>query len=78
MIKNLLGYRGSYISDLFFQSVGLISFLISFTIFFTGINYDMAEYLRIGLRYRWMRVGEMKLFTARELHLAELSLGYVF
>ena len=37
-IKNLLGYRGSYISDLFFQSVGLVSFLISFTIYFTGIN----------------------------------------
>ena len=37
-IKNILGYRGSYISDLFFQSVGLVSFLISFTIFFTGIN----------------------------------------
>ena len=37
-IKNLLGYRGSYISDLFFQSVGLVSFLISFTVFFTGIN----------------------------------------
>ena len=37
-IKNLLGFKGSYISDLFFQSVGLISFLISFTIFFTGIN----------------------------------------
>ena len=37
-IQNILGFRGSYISDLFFQSVGLISFLISFTIFFTGIN----------------------------------------
>ena len=37
-IKNFLGFRGSYISDLFFQSVGLVSFLISFTIFFTGIN----------------------------------------
>ena len=37
-IKNILGFRGSYISDLFFQSIGLISFLISFTIFFTGIN----------------------------------------
>ena len=36
--KNLLGFRGSYTSDLFFQSIGLISFLISFTIFFTGIN----------------------------------------
>ena len=37
-IKNILGFQGSYISDLFFQSIGLISFLISFTIFFTGIN----------------------------------------
>ena len=27
-IKNLLGFQGSYTSDLFFQSVGLISFLI--------------------------------------------------
>ena len=37
-IKNILGFRGSYISDLFFQSIGLVSFLISFTILFTGIN----------------------------------------
>ena len=37
-IKNILGFQGSYISDFFFQSIGLISFLISFTIFFTGIN----------------------------------------
>jgi len=37
-IKNILGFRGSYISDLFFQSIGLASFLISFTIFFTGTN----------------------------------------
>ena len=37
-IKNLLGFQGSYISDLFFQSVGLISYLISFTLIITGIN----------------------------------------
>ena len=37
-IKNILGIKGSYISDLFFQSIGLMSFFISFTIFFTGIN----------------------------------------
>ena len=37
-IKNFLGHRGSFISDIFFQSIGLISFLISLTIFFTGIN----------------------------------------
>ena len=38
IINNILGFKGSYVSDLFFQSVGLISFLIAFTIFFTGIN----------------------------------------
>ena len=37
-IKNLLGFRGSYISDLFFQSFGLISYLISVTFIFTGIS----------------------------------------
>ena len=37
-IKNILGFQGSFISDLFFQSVGLISYLISFTLILTGIN----------------------------------------
>ena len=37
-INNLLGFRGSYISDLFFQSVGLIAYLISITFILTGIN----------------------------------------
>ena len=37
-IKNILGFRGSFVSDIFFQSIGLVSFLISITIFFTGIN----------------------------------------
>jgi S-DNA-T family DNA segregation ATPase FtsK/SpoIIIE len=37
-IKNLLGFQGSFISDLFFQSVGLIAYLIPFTLIVTGIN----------------------------------------
>ena len=37
-IKNLLGFKGSYTSDLFFQSVGLIAFLIPLTFILTGIN----------------------------------------
>ena len=37
-IKNLLGFQGSYVADIFFQSVGLISYLISLTLIFTGIN----------------------------------------
>jgi DNA segregation ATPase FtsK/SpoIIIE, S-DNA-T family len=37
-IINLMGFRGSFISDLFFQSVGLIAYLIPFTLIVTGIN----------------------------------------
>jgi S-DNA-T family DNA segregation ATPase FtsK/SpoIIIE len=37
-IENLLGYQGSYVSDLFFQSLGLSAFLIPFTYLFTGLN----------------------------------------
>ena len=37
-IKNILGFNGSVISDIFFQSIGLISILIAVTIFITGIN----------------------------------------
>ncbi len=37
-INNFLGFYGSYISDLFFQSIGLISYLIPITIFFSGLN----------------------------------------
>ena len=45
---------------------------------FAGINHQLAEHFRLGARYRWMRVGKMDLFSYRSLHLAELSLGYVF
>ncbi len=37
-IKNLLGFHGSLVSDLLFQSIGLVSLLLCATIFFTGIN----------------------------------------
>jgi DNA segregation ATPase FtsK/SpoIIIE, S-DNA-T family len=37
-IKNLLGFQGSFISDLFFQSIGLAAYLVSFTFLITGIN----------------------------------------
>ena len=37
-VKNLLGFQGSYVSDFFLQSVGLISFLIPLTFLFSGIN----------------------------------------
>ena len=31
-IQNLLGFQGSYVSDLFLQSIGIMSYLISLTI----------------------------------------------
>ena len=42
-IKNLLGVRGSFISDLFFQSFGLIALLIPFSFIFTGINIIISK-----------------------------------
>ncbi len=37
-IKNFFGFHGSYLSDFFFQSIGLTAYLIPITYFFTGIN----------------------------------------
>ena len=37
-IQNILGYKGSVASDIFFQTIGYISILVSLTIFITGIN----------------------------------------
>ena len=37
-IQNILGFQGSFISDLLFQSLGLISYMFSFTLIITGIN----------------------------------------
>ncbi len=37
-IKNILGFNGSFISDLFFQSIGLISYMFAITLIITGIN----------------------------------------
>ncbi len=37
-IKNLLGFKGSVVSDFLFQSVGLISYLVPITLFFSGTN----------------------------------------
>jgi len=37
-IKNILGYQGSFVSDIILQSVGLVAFLIPITFIFTGFN----------------------------------------
>ena len=38
VINNLLGFKGSVISDFFLQSIGLVSFLFAISIFFTGTS----------------------------------------
>ena len=40
-IKNILGFKGSFISDLFFQSIGLIAYLFSF-----NFNYNRYKYIK--------------------------------
>ena len=49
-INNTLGFRGSFVSDLFFQSIGLISILTSITLFITGGNIIKTKKLLIILQ----------------------------
>ncbi len=48
-INNILGFKGSFISDFLFQSIGLMSFLFSTSIFFTGINIIVKKNLLVIL-----------------------------
>ena len=49
-IENILGFRGSFVADLFFQSIGLVSILISITFFFTGGNIIRTKKLLLILQ----------------------------
>ena len=44
-IHNALGFQGSYISDLLFQSIGVVSYLISITLIVTGVNVFRSKNL---------------------------------
>ena len=46
-IKNLLGFQGSFTSDIFFQSIGQISYLVSISVFFTGLNLFLKKRVTI-------------------------------
>ena len=46
-IRNFLGIKGSFVADIFFQSIGLISFLVPFSLFFTGISIAINKNLII-------------------------------
>ena len=49
-IHNLFGFYGSFVSDLFFQSVGIVSFLFCLTIFTTGILVIKSKKLEYILK----------------------------
>jgi DNA segregation ATPase FtsK/SpoIIIE, S-DNA-T family len=48
-INNILGFRGSFVSDIFFQCFGLISLLIPFSLIFSGITIMLNRKILIGL-----------------------------
>jgi len=50
IVENILGQKGSLISDLFFQSIGLISLLFAITFFVTGINIFRTKKLILILQ----------------------------
>jgi opacity protein-like surface antigen len=74
------GLGGTH-QDVTFKLMGIPvreeDFLFSYQLF-SGLEFYPTDHLRFGLRYRWLRVEDMDLFNSRDLHLAELSLGYVF
>ena len=44
-VNNIFCVRGSYVADIFFQSIGLISFLIPVSLFFTGLSIAINKKL---------------------------------
>ena len=47
-INNIFGFKGSFVSDLFFQSIGLISYLFSLTLIITGANiFKLKEFFLV-------------------------------
>ena len=42
-IKNILGFRGSFTADIFFQSFGMIALLIPFSLILSGVNIILSK-----------------------------------
>ena len=50
-VKNILGFRGSFVADIFFQSIGIISLLIPFSLLFTGISITINKKFIVIIDY---------------------------
>ena len=79
-IKNILGFYGSFISDIFFQSVGLVAYLLSVTLIMTGINifrykdfFLLIENIFFGVIYSLLSTLFLNNYyaTGFELHVAQ-------
>ena len=42
-IKNILGFRGSFTADIFFQSFGVITLLVPFSLIVSGLNIILTK-----------------------------------
>ena len=42
-IRNFLGFRGSFIADILFQSIGIVSLLVPFSLLFTGLSITINK-----------------------------------
>ena len=69
-IENLMGFQGSFLSDLLFQSVGLIAYLIPFTYIITGINILRSKDFFLFI--------ENNFFTILYLIFGTLFFGYYY
>ena len=59
-IKNLLGFKGSFTSDLLFQSFGLAAYLLPFTFFFTGISIIIKKEILVWKSFSNLRIFNLK------------------
>ena len=69
-IENLMGFQGSFISDLFFQSVGIMAYLIPLTFLVTGINILRSKDFFLFI--------ENNFFTILYLIFGALFFGYYY
>tara|TARA_B110000114_G_C14768999_1_gene267956 strand:- start:73 stop:513 length:441 start_codon:yes stop_codon:yes gene_type:complete len=46
-IKNILGFRGSFTADIFFQSFGMIAFLIPISLIICGLNIVLKKKIHL-------------------------------
>ena len=60
---------GNYVSDTNFAFSSQL---------FTGFEFRPSEYVVLGARYRWSRLEGTGLFSAKQLHLLDFSLGHIF